>query len=83
MAKKPKVSVRLENLMSQVRAGKAICLTIRHSEVGDEREYWIEPGGSIRRCLGGPSRSRARSDSPRTRRAVSRHGQSNLSGGLR
>jgi len=46
MAKKPKVSVRLENLMSQVRAGKAICLTIRHSEVGDEREYWIEPGGA-------------------------------------
>lgn len=46
MSKKPKVSVRLENLMSQVRAGKAICLTIRHSEVGDEREYWLEPGGA-------------------------------------
>lgn len=28
-----------------VGGGETLCLTIRHSDVGDERIYWLEPSG--------------------------------------
>jgi hypothetical protein len=46
MASKSELPKRVENLIAQCRNGKTVCLTIKHSAVGDEREYWLEPGGN-------------------------------------
>jgi hypothetical protein len=45
MTKAPALPKRVENLIAECRNGKTVCLTIRHSDVGDDREYWLEPGG--------------------------------------
>lgn len=45
MSKAPKTPKRIQRLMKACRGGQTVCLTIRHSEVGDERNYWLEPSG--------------------------------------
>lgn len=44
-AKQPKVPDRVQRLVNFCKAGRTLCLSIRHSEVGDEKVYWLEPGG--------------------------------------
>lgn len=44
--RKPKIPTRVTKLLQACRSGKTVCMSIRHSEVGDERIYWLEPGGS-------------------------------------
>lgn len=43
--KKIKIPTRVQKLVETCRAGKTVCMSIRHSEVGDEKVYWLEPGG--------------------------------------
>lgn len=44
--KKPKeLPVRVQRIVDACRGGQTLCLTIRHSDVGDERTYWLEPTG--------------------------------------
>lgn len=48
MARKEKTKrlpVRIQTIVGACRGGQTLCLTIRHSEVGDERTYWLEPSG--------------------------------------
>lgn len=45
MAKKPNLPVRVRRLKVMVEAGQTVHLSLRHSEVGDERNYWLEPSG--------------------------------------
>lgn len=45
MSKEPKVPVRVQRVVDACRGGQTLCLTIRHSDVGDERVYWLEPSG--------------------------------------
>lgn len=48
MAKKPKekrLPIRIQNIVGACRGGQTLCLSIRHSDVGDERVYWLEPSG--------------------------------------
>lgn len=44
--KKPKrLPIRIQTLVGACRGGQTLCCTLRHSEVGDERIYWLEPSG--------------------------------------
>ena len=45
MAKKPVVPTRVRRLVAFCEAGRTVCLSLRHSEAGDERCYWLEPSG--------------------------------------
>lgn len=45
MTKQPKIPVRVQRIVDACRGGQSLCLTIRHSEVGDQRVYWLEPSG--------------------------------------
>ena len=42
---KPKIPTRVMRLVNHCKAGKTVCMSIHHSEVGDQRHYWLEPGG--------------------------------------
>lgn len=46
MAGKVKIPRRVQKLVDACRSGKTVCMSIRHSEVGDEKVYWLEPGGA-------------------------------------
>lgn len=43
--KKPKIPLRVKRLVMACEAGATVKLGFRHSEIGDERFCWIEPGG--------------------------------------
>lgn len=43
--KEPKMPVKIRRLMAAMSAGQRIVLTLRHSEVGDERLYCYERTG--------------------------------------
>lgn len=43
--KEKRLPVRIQTIVGACRAGQTLCLTIRHSEVGDEHVYWLEPSG--------------------------------------
>lgn len=43
--KEKRLPVRIQTIVGACRGGQTLCLTIRHSEVGDERVYWLEPSG--------------------------------------
>lgn len=45
MAKKTRIPKRVTRLVEQCNSGKTVCMSIHHSEMGDERHYWLEPGG--------------------------------------
>jgi hypothetical protein len=48
MAKREKAKrlpVRIQKIVGACKAGQVLCLYIRHSEVGDERTFWLEPSG--------------------------------------
>jgi hypothetical protein len=48
MPKKPKkveIPQRIKRIVETCKLGQKVCLTIRHSDVGDERLYWFEPSG--------------------------------------
>lgn len=42
---KDKTPVRVRRLVAYCEAGQTVHLSLRHSEVGDERVYWMEPSG--------------------------------------
>lgn len=43
---KPKrLPIRIQTLVGACGGGQTLCCTLRHSEVGDERVYWLEPSG--------------------------------------
>ncbi len=44
-AKEPKVPLRVRRLVMACEGGQKLCLTIRRSEVGDDKLYWLEPSG--------------------------------------
>jgi hypothetical protein len=45
MPRKEVIPRRVQKLVDQCRKGKTVCMSIRHSDVGDEKVYWLEPGG--------------------------------------
>lgn len=41
---KPKhIPVRIQTIVGACRGGQTLCCTLRRSEVGEERVYWLEP----------------------------------------
>jgi hypothetical protein len=43
---KPKrLPVHIQKIVGAVKGGQTLCVYIRHSDVGDERSYWLEPSG--------------------------------------
>ena len=79
-AKQPKVPDRVQRLVNFCKAGRTLCLSIRHSEVGDEKVYWLEPGGKA--CWRVDSEASPRNGAYRAiwRQPFSRHGQPDLQG---
>jgi hypothetical protein len=45
MSKEPRIPVRIQTIVGACRGGQTLCPTKRHSEVGDEYLYWLEPSG--------------------------------------
>lgn len=45
MVKKVKIPKRVQTIAERMKRGEVLCMSIRHSEVGDERQYWLEPSG--------------------------------------
>lgn len=37
--------MRIQTLVGACKGGQRLCLTLRHSEVGEDRLYWLEPSG--------------------------------------
>jgi hypothetical protein len=38
-----KVPKRVQKIVDACKRGQTLCLTLRHSDAGDERHYWFEP----------------------------------------
>lgn len=46
MPDKPKkMPAKIKRLIHACECGQSVCLTLRHSDVGDERSYSLEPSG--------------------------------------
>jgi hypothetical protein len=43
--KPERLPARVQEVVGACRGGQTLCLYIRHSDVGDERSYWLEPSG--------------------------------------
>lgn len=46
MARKEKIRripVRIQTIVGACKSGQTLCCTLRRSDVGDERMYWLEP----------------------------------------
>lgn len=43
--KAKRLPVRVQKIVGACVAGQTLCLAIKHSEVGDEKSYWLEPSG--------------------------------------
>lgn len=43
MSKEPKIPARVQKLILYLSNGHVLCLHYRTSEVGDSRQYWLEP----------------------------------------
>ena len=43
--KEPKIPIRVQRLVEWCKTGQRVCLTYRHSKVGDERLLCLEPSG--------------------------------------
>lgn len=43
--KEPRLPARIQTLVGACRGGQTLCLSKRHSDVGDECVYWLEPSG--------------------------------------
>lgn len=43
--KPKKIPDRVARVVGYCQAGQTVCLSIRHSDVGDEKVYWLEPSG--------------------------------------
>lgn len=58
MTKAERIPARVQRLVRYLQHGRTLCMHIRKSEVGDEHQYWLEPGGSpvgewtVKRALG-------------------------------
>ena len=45
MAKPKPLPTKIRRLIAYCEAGQKVCLTLRHSEAGDERSFSLEPSG--------------------------------------
>ena len=43
--KEKRLPVRIQKIVGACKAGQTLCLHIKHSDVGDERAFWLEPSG--------------------------------------
>lgn len=44
-AKEKRVPVRIQLIVGACKAGQTVCMSLRHSEIGEEKVYWLEPSG--------------------------------------
>jgi len=45
VAKPKPLPTRIRRLVAMCEAGQVVCHGMKHSEVGDEHHYWLEPSG--------------------------------------
>lgn len=45
MSKQKALPQRIQTIVNACRAGEVLCMSVRQSEVGDEKNFWFEPSG--------------------------------------
>lgn len=45
MPKLKPLPTRIRRLVAMCEEGQVVCHSLRHSDVGDEHQYWLEPSG--------------------------------------